>query len=89
MRQCIVHLIHDSFRYVGRHHGDGIVEALKPIYTAPSEAAAKDRFEEFTAEWGQRCPAVVKLWESSWAEFAPFVGYGRRNSSSHLYDQRI
>ena len=28
----------------------GIVKALKPVYTAPSEAAAKDRFQEFTAE---------------------------------------
>ncbi|MDP9696721.1 UNVERIFIED_ORG: hypothetical protein J2X79_004304 [Arthrobacter globiformis] len=41
----------------------------------PSEQAAKERFAEFTAEWGQRYPAIVRLWESSWAEFVPFLEY--------------
>jgi transposase-like protein len=75
VQQCIVHLIRNSFRYAGRQHRDGIVKALKPVYTAPSEQAAKDRFAEFTAEWGQRYPAIVRLWESSWAEFVPFLEY--------------
>ena len=75
VQQCVVHLIRNSFRYAGRQHRDGIVRALKPVYTAPSEAAAKDRFQEFTAEWGQRYPAIVKLWESAWAEFVPFLEY--------------
>lgn len=43
VQQCIVHLIRNSFRYVGRQHRDGIVKALKPVYTAPSEQAAKER----------------------------------------------
>ena len=75
VQQCIVHLIRNSFRYAGRQHRDGIVKALKPVYTAPSEQAAKDRFAEFKAEWGQRYPAIVQLWESSWAEFVPFLEY--------------
>lgn len=75
VQQCIVHLIRNSFRYAGRQHRDGIVKALKPVYTAPSEQAAKDRFADFTAEWGQRYPAIVRLWESSWAEFVPFLEY--------------
>jgi putative transposase len=32
-------------------------------------------FAEFAAEWGQRYPAIVRLWESSWAEFVPFLEY--------------
>ena len=75
-RRHNIHLIHNSFRYAGRQHRDGIVKALKPVYTAPSEQAAKDRFAEFTAEWGQQYPAIVRLWESSWAEFVPFLEYG-------------
>jgi hypothetical protein len=58
VQQCIVHLIRNSFRYAGRQHRDGIVKALKPVYTAPSEQAAKERFAEFTAERGQRYPAA-------------------------------
>jgi transposase-like protein len=56
VQQCIVHLIRNSFRYAGRQHRDGIVKALKPVYTAPSEQAAKDRFAEFMAEWGSAIP---------------------------------
>ena len=75
VQQCIVHLIRASFRYAGRQHRDAIIKSLKPVYTAPSEAAAKDRFAEFAAEWGQRYPALVRLWDSSWAEVVPFLEY--------------
>lgn len=32
---------------------------------------------EFTEAWGQRYPAVVRLWESAWAEFVPFLAFDR------------
>lgn len=88
VQQCIVHLIRNSFRYAGRQHRDGIVKALKPVYTAPSEAAAKDRFAEFRDEWGERYPAIVQLWESSWAEFVPFLEYDVEIRFGDLHDQR-
>jgi len=56
VQQCVVHLLRNSFRYAGRQHRDGNVKALKPVYTAPSEAAAKDRFGEFAADWGGPVP---------------------------------
>ena len=65
VQQCVVHLIHNSFRYAGRQHRGGIVRALKPVYMAPSEAGAKDRFEDSIAEWGQRYPAIMKFWDSA------------------------
>jgi len=75
VQQCIVHLIRNSFRYAGRQHRDAIVKALRPVCTAPSQSAARDRFEEFAAQWRARYPAIVKLWEPSWAEFVPFLEY--------------
>lgn len=51
------------------------MKALKPVYTAPSEQAAKDRFDEFASAWGGRYPAIIQLWKSSWAEFVPFLEY--------------
>ncbi|MFV9427705.1 transposase [Rhodococcus aetherivorans] len=30
---------------------------------------------EFAAEWGERYPAIVQLWENAWAEFVPFLEY--------------
>ena len=72
---CVVHLLRNSFRYAGRQHWDAIARALKPVYTAPTEAAARDRFAEFTTEWGVRYPAIVRLWDNAWAEFVPFLAF--------------
>lgn len=75
VQQCVVHLLRNSFRSAGRKHRDGIAKALKPVYAAPLESAAKDRFQEFAVEWGTRYPAIVRLWATAWAEFVPFLEY--------------
>jgi putative transposase len=72
---CVLHLIRHTFRLAGRQHWDQVAKALRPIYTAPTEAAAKERFVEFTATWGERYPAIVRLWENAWAEFTPFLAF--------------
>src|SRR5579884_3690674 len=72
---CVVHLLRNSFRYAGRQHFDAIAKALRPIYTAPTEAAATERFLEFCEAWGERYPAIVRLWENAWAEFVPFLSF--------------
>jgi putative transposase len=41
----------------------------------PTEQAALDRFAEFSAAWDGRYPAIVRLWENSWAEFVPFLAF--------------
>jgi putative transposase len=64
-----------SFRYAGRQDWDKLAKDLRPIYTAPTAAAAEARFAEFTDTWAVRYPAVIRLWRSSWAEFVPFLDY--------------
>ncbi len=64
-----------SFRYAGRQHWESIAKALKPVYTAATEAAARERFAEFTQTRGGRYPAIVRLWEQAWAEFVPFLAF--------------
>ena len=75
VQTCIVHLLRASFRYAARQHWDPIAKALKPVYTAPTESAALERFYEFAEGWGGKYPAIVKLWENSWAEFVPFLAF--------------
>jgi transposase-like protein len=75
VQTCVVHLLRASFRYAARQHYDAIAKALRPIYTAPTEAAALERFYEFAETWGGRYPAIVKLWENAWAEFVPFLSF--------------
>jgi len=72
---CIVHLLRNSFRYAGRQHWDAIAKALKPVYTASTEAAARERFSEFAEAWGARYPAIIRLWDNAWAEFVPFLAF--------------
>src|SRR3954449_4093473 len=72
VQTCVIHLLRNSFRYAGRQHWDAIAKALKPVYTAPTEAAATERFLEFAETWGDKYPAIIKLWENAWAEFTPF-----------------
>jgi transposase-like protein len=75
VQTCVVHLLRNSFKYAGRQHYDAIAKALRPVYTAPTEAAALERFMEFAEVWGGKYPAIVKLWEDAWAEFVPFLSF--------------
>ncbi|MCW3820852.1 IS256 family transposase [Micromonospora sp. DR5-3] len=75
VQTCVVHLLRNSFRYAARQDWDKIAKALKPVYTAPTEDAATERFLEFAETWGKKYPAIVKLWENAWAEFVPFLAF--------------
>jgi putative transposase len=75
VQTCIVHLLRNSFRYASRKDWATIAKDLKPVYTAPSEQAALDRFAEFSEKWETRYPAIVRLWENAWAEFVPFLQF--------------
>jgi putative transposase len=72
---CVLHLIRATFRLAGRQHWDAMARDLRPVYTAPTEAAAKERLGEFFAAWCDRYPAVRNLWENAWADFVPFLDY--------------
>jgi|GraSoiStandDraft_16_1057320.scaffolds.fasta_scaffold52078_3 hypothetical protein len=43
------YLLRNSFRYASRRDWDAIARALKPVYTAPSEAAARPRLSSRAA----------------------------------------
>lgn len=60
VQTCVVHLLRNSFRYAARQDRDKIAKALKPVYTAPTEDAATERFMEFADVWGKKYPAIVK-----------------------------
>ena len=75
VQTCVLHLIRHTFRLAGRHDWEAIAKTLRPVYTAPTADAARDRFAEFTETWGVKYPAIIRLWESAWAEFVPFLAY--------------
>jgi transposase-like protein len=75
VQTCVVHLLRNCFRYASREDWPAIAWDLDPIYTARTEAAALDRFAEFSGRWEAKYPAIIKLWESAWAEFVPFLNF--------------
>jgi len=75
VQTCIVHLLRNSFRYASKKDWAAIAKDLKPVYTAPSEQAALDRFAEFSEKWEKRYPAIIRLWTNAWAEFVPFLQF--------------
>lgn len=75
VQTCVIHLLRNTFRYASRKYWDQIARDIRPVYTAATEAAAKERFTEFTEKWGAQYPAIIQLWENAWSEFVPFLDY--------------
>lgn len=75
VQTCIIHLIRNTFKFASRKYWDQIARDLRPVYTAPTEEAARARFEEFAEKWATMYPAIRMLWENAWSEFIPFLDY--------------
>ncbi len=75
IQTCVVHLLRGSFRYASYGDRKKIAAGLRPIYTAVSVDAAQEALNEFESEWGERYPAIVKLWQNSWDVFVPFLAF--------------
>jgi putative transposase len=75
VQTCVVHLIRNSLRYASKKDWSAVTAGLKPVYTAPTLAAAEARFAEFADAWRERYPAMVAMWERSWSEFVPFLDF--------------
>jgi putative transposase len=75
VQTCIVHLIRNTFKLASKRDWDAIKRAIKPIYTAVNADAAKAALDELAETWSQRYPAIIRLWQNSWAEFIPFLDY--------------
>jgi len=75
VQTCVLHLIRNSFRYASKADWAELAKDLRPVYSAPTEAAARSALEELDAKWGERYPAIIRLWQNAWAEFVPFLSY--------------
>ena len=51
VQTCIIHLIRGTFRYASKRYWDQLARDLRPIYTAPTAAAAWAAFEELEEKW--------------------------------------
>jgi putative transposase len=75
VQTCILHLIRNTFRLASKRDWDALKRGIKPIYAAPSAAAAREALDQLAETWGQRYGAIIRLWENAWSEFIPFLDY--------------
>lgn len=76
VQTCIVHLIRNSLDYASWKDRKLVAAAIRPIYAASSEAAAKDALEAFaTGPWGQKYPTITAAWRRAWEHVIPFFAF--------------
>lgn len=75
VQTCIVHMIRASLRYVSYADRKQIMPAMRPIYAADSEEAAREALAVFEERWSKKYPSIGKLWRARWAEVVPFLAY--------------
>ena len=75
VQTCTVHLIRNSIKYCAWKDRRAVVNALKPMYTAPTVDAASDALDSFESAFGVRYPAIVDLWRRNWERFIPFLAF--------------
>jgi putative transposase len=75
VQTCIVHLIRNTFRLASKRDWDALKRDVKPIYTAVNAEAARAALDDLAERWGQRYPAIIRLWHNAWEEFIPFLDY--------------
>jgi putative transposase len=76
LQTCIVHLIRQSLEYASWRDRRALAAALKTIYTAPTEEAARAALDTFEASaLGQRFPTVSAAWRRAWVHVMPFFAF--------------
>jgi putative transposase len=76
VQTCVVHLIRASMRFISYNDRKAVAAALRPIYTAATEAAAAQELDIFEgSNWGKKYPATVRVWRDAWQRFIPFLEF--------------
>jgi len=75
VQTCVIHLIRASMRLISYNDRKKLAAALRPVYTAVNEAAARSALEQLRRDYGRKCPGLVATWERSWDQFTPFLQF--------------
>lgn len=76
IHQCVVHLVRQSLQYVTWKERKTVAGALRAIYHAPSEAAARAALTRFAeSPLGQRHAPITAIWERHWERITPALAY--------------
>lgn len=64
-QRCIIHLVRNATKYVSSKERKSFCKDLKQIYHAASKQAAQTAFENQKANWDDKSPLAVRVWENN------------------------
>lgn len=75
VQTCVVHLLRSAMKYASYSDRKTMARDMRPIYTAPTIAAAELAMEAFAEAWSARAPGAVMAWRNAWEDFIPFLAF--------------
>jgi putative transposase len=76
IQTCVVHLIRAAMRFVSWKDRKAVAAALRPIYEAANDDAARAALEAFAVTpLGQKNPHTVAVFTNAWDRFIPFLAF--------------
>jgi putative transposase len=75
VQTCVVHVIRNACKFVSYGDRKKVCAGMRAIYTAPTVEAAELALASFKAEFGQKYPGAIKVWENAWNDFIPFLDF--------------
>jgi putative transposase len=76
VQTCIVHLIRASLRWVNYKDRKRVAAALRDIYAAPTEAAARDALDALAdSTIAREYPGIIRRWREAWERVIPFFEF--------------
>lgn len=74
IQQCIVHQVRNTLKFIPHKEKKAVAEALKLVYTAPSEEAGLEALKA-TKEKFPQYALYLKSWEAKWPLLSPLFEY--------------
>jgi transposase-like protein len=75
VQRCVVHAIRNSLAYVPHKLKSKFMEYLRPVYTATSKDEAEANLLLLAAEFGEKYPMAVNIWQNNWEALSHYFAF--------------
>ena len=75
VQRCVIHMLRNSFKYVGYKDLKKSASDFKSVYNAPTETSALSELENIKETWGRKYPYAISRWENSWEDVSSFFQF--------------
>ena len=75
IQHCIVHMIHNSTKFVSYKDLKAVCRDLKEVYSAINAESGHEALEEFGKKWNDKYPMIQASWERNWNDLTEFFNY--------------